>query len=39
MLTSADGLFWIAEQRRWREGVEVAQQDFEIFMKYVEQKL
>jgi hypothetical protein len=39
LLTSTDGPLWLAEQRRWLVGVEVTQQDFEIFMDYMEQKL
>ena len=38
-LTSTDGRFWLAERRRWLEGVELAQNDFEIFLDYIEKKM
>lgn len=39
MLTSNDGRYWLAEQKRWSEGVELSMEDFATFMKYMEQKL
>ena len=39
MLTGSDGRYWLAEQKRWQEGVELTQEDFATFMEYMEQKL
>jgi len=39
MLTGKDGRYWLAEKKRWQEGIELTQEDFAIFMKYLEQKI
>ncbi len=39
MLTSSDGRYWLAEQKRWKEGIELTQEDFATFMEYMEQKI
>ncbi len=39
LLTSSEGRFWLAEQRRWKIGVELSQKDFESFVNYVENKI
>lgn len=39
MLTGASGRYWLAEQKRWREGVELTRADFTTLMEYVEQQL
>jgi hypothetical protein len=39
MLTGSDGRYWLAEQKRWQEGVELTQKDFATFMKYMEQRI
>lgn len=38
LLTSPEGRYWLAEQKRWQVGVELTGQDFEIFIDYVDQK-
>jgi len=38
LLTSPEGRYWLAEQKRWQEGIELTQQDFETFINYIEQK-
>jgi len=38
MLTGSNGRYWLAEQKRWQDGVELAQEDFVTFMKYTERK-
>lgn len=38
MLTGKDGRYWLAEQKRWKDGVELTQEDFETFMEYMERK-
>jgi hypothetical protein len=39
MLTGSDGRYWLAEQKRWQEGVELTQEDFAILMEYMEQRI
>jgi hypothetical protein len=39
MLTGSDGPYWLAEQKRWQEGLELTQEDFATFMEYIEQKI
>jgi hypothetical protein len=36
MLTGKEGPFWLAERRRWHEGLELTSQDFEFFLDKVE---
>jgi len=38
LLTSPEGRYWLAEQKRWQDGVELAKKDFEFFINYIEQK-
>lgn len=33
VVSGKDGRYWLAERNRWREGVELTADDFEIFMK------
>lgn len=35
VLNSKDGRFWLAEQRRWREGLELPFKEFEVFLNYL----
>ncbi|MCI0577098.1 MAG: hypothetical protein L0332_26080, partial [Chloroflexi bacterium] len=35
LLTGKDGPFWLAERRRWNEGLELTANDFETFMEHV----
>lgn len=35
ILNSKNGRYWLAEQRRWREGLELTRQDFETFLQYL----
>jgi hypothetical protein len=37
MLTGKEGPYWLAERRRWQEGMELTQQDFELFLQEVDQ--
>ena len=37
MLTGKEGPYWLAERRRWHEGLELKQQDFELFLREVDQ--
>ncbi len=37
MLTGPDGRYWIAERRRWEEGLELSEDDFATLMAFVEQ--
>ena len=39
LLTGSDGRYWLAEQKRWKEGVELSKEDFATFMEYMEQKI
>ncbi len=39
MLTGSDGRYWLAEQKRWQEGIELTQEDFATFMEYMKQKI
>jgi hypothetical protein len=39
MLTGSDGRYWLAEQKRWQDGLELTQEDFATFMEYMEQKI
>jgi hypothetical protein len=39
LLTGSDGRYWLAEKRRWREGLELRREDFVKYTKYVEKKL
>ncbi|MGB4869834.1 MAG: hypothetical protein WBP47_07270 [Candidatus Promineifilaceae bacterium] len=36
ILNSKDGRFWLAEQRRWQEGLELPLKEFEIFLTYLQ---
>ena len=38
LLTSPEGRYWIAEQKRWRYGLELNPIDFDTFIDYVEDK-
>ena len=38
MLAGPDGRYWIAERRRWEEGLELTVDDFTTLMEHVEQK-
>jgi hypothetical protein len=38
LLTSPEGRYWLAEQKRWQAGIELTQKDFETFINYVEQR-
>jgi hypothetical protein len=38
MLAGADGRYWIAERRRWDEGLELTADDFVTFMKQLQEK-
>jgi hypothetical protein len=38
MLTGKEGPFWLAERRRWHEGLELAQKDFETFLQRVDKR-
>lgn len=37
MLTGPDGRYWIAERRRWEEGLELSEDDFVTLIDFVEQ--
>jgi hypothetical protein len=37
MLTGKEGPYWLAERRRWQEGMELTQQDFELFLHRVDE--
>ncbi len=39
MLTGSDGRYWLAEQKRWQEGIELAEKDLETFLEYMEEKI
>jgi len=39
MLTGTDGRFWLAEQRRWQEGTELAKEELTAFLEYLDQKM
>ncbi len=39
MLTGSDGRYWLAEQKRWQEGIELAPKELEIFLAYMAQKI
>jgi hypothetical protein len=36
MLTGKEGPYWLAERRRWHEGLELTAQDFKFFLEKVE---
>lgn len=36
ILNSKDGRYWLAEQRRWQEGLELPFREFEIFLHYLQ---
>jgi hypothetical protein len=36
MLTGKEGPYWLAERRRWQEGLELTSQDFEFFLEKVD---
>jgi hypothetical protein len=38
MLTGKDGPYWLAEQKRWQEGIELTADDFATLMSYIEQR-
>lgn len=38
LLTSGEGRYWLAEQKRWQSGLELNQEDFKTFIAYVEDK-
>ncbi len=38
LLTTPEGRYWLAEQKRWKEGLELTPADFDIFINYVELK-
>ena len=38
VLAGKDGTYWLAERRRWKEGVELTTQDFATFMNYLKRK-
>jgi hypothetical protein len=38
LLRGKDGRFWLAEQRRWQQGIELTPDDFETFIDYVRRK-
>lgn len=39
MLSGRDGRYWLAEQKRWKAGVELTKEDFATLLTYIEQKL
>ena len=38
ILAGKDGIFWLAERRRWQEGVELTPQDFGTYLGYLKRK-
>ncbi len=38
ILTSPEGRYWLAEQKRWRDGIELTEQDFTMFINYIDQE-
>ncbi|MCB8942179.1 MAG: hypothetical protein H6658_00240 [Ardenticatenaceae bacterium] len=38
VLAGKDGSYWLAERRRWKDGVELTPQDFATFMEYIKRK-
>ncbi len=38
VLAGKDGTYWLAERRRWTEGVELTPQDFTTFMHYLKRE-
>jgi hypothetical protein len=36
VLSGKNGRYWLAEQRRWTEGLELTREDFEIFLQYLQ---
>lgn len=38
LLTSSEGRYWLAEQRRWKIGAELSESDFEILTNYIERR-
>jgi len=39
MVAGSDGRYWLAEQKRWQEGLELTQEDMTLILAYMEQKL
>lgn len=39
VLAGKDGSYWLAERRRWQEGMELTPQDFATFMSYLKRKV
>jgi len=37
MLTGKEGPYWLAERRRWHEGMELTKKDFNLFLQNVDQ--
>jgi hypothetical protein len=37
MLTGKEGPYWLAERRRWHEGMELTKKDFDLFLQKVDQ--
>ncbi|GJM41637.1 MAG: hypothetical protein DHS20C20_19190 [Ardenticatenaceae bacterium] len=39
IITSKEGPYWLAERRRWMDGFELPPQEFELFMKHIQENL
>jgi hypothetical protein len=39
VLTGKDGRYWLAERRRWTEGLELTPKEFELFMNHIQTTL
>ena len=39
LLAGNDGRYWLAEKKRWQDGVELKQEDFTRYTEYIEEKL
>ena len=39
ILSGKDGRYWLAEQRRWREGLELPPKEFSLFLNYLQSGL
>jgi hypothetical protein len=39
LLAGENGRYWLAERRRWEEGLELSKEDFKALMKYVEARV
>ncbi len=37
VITGKDGEFWLAERRRWQEGIELTTKDFDLFLQHLSQ--